>query len=102
MTLALAVLISALTWDAVTHDCRSGLESAPPVYLVPLYQVTVIGWAPDVNGDPAPLYSRTQAEQMTPATSMPLPDPPVGGLIAWGDPVAVDLSGNRSDEPCTP
>lgn len=100
MILAFFLAAFTLSWDAVTQDCRGGQEPLPPVYAVWTYRATVIGSYTGPDGSPWPLYSRVQGEEWTPATSLPIADPDIGGLVAYGDPVAVDVAGNRSDEGC--
>lgn len=98
MLVVLAIL--ALSWDPVTRDCRGGLESAPPVYEVWTYRATVVGSISGPDGDLWPVYQRTTADVLTQTTSLAIADPAVGGVVAWGEPVAVDLAGNRSDGGC--
>lgn len=93
------VIITMLLWDPVTRDRYGHLEPAPCTYLVPYFHAEVIGWQPDANGDPSPLYLRTSTEVPVAGTSWRIPDPPVGGLVAWDDPITVDAAGNPSNAP---
>jgi hypothetical protein len=97
---ALLWWLSQLRWDPVTHDRYGGLEVGPVVYLVRVWRADLIGWAPTgPGGELNPIYDRWEEEVRLTETSMPLPDPAPGSVIAWWDPVAVDSAGNRSDAP---
>lgn len=89
-----------LTWSAVTVDCDGGPEVVA-YYLVRTYHVHQVGEEPGPDGAPSPIYSRTMIETATTDTRFPLEDPAPGDGIAWWDPIAVDLAGNRSDS-CRP
>lgn len=89
-----------LRWDPVTRDRGGGLEPAPVVYLVRVYRADLIAWSADgPGGELNPVYDRWHEWVRLTETSMPLPDPAPGDVLAWWDPVAVDAAGNRSDAP---
>jgi len=94
------ILAFLLLWDPVLTDCHGSAESIPPLYEVWTYRADVTGSYTGPDGSPWPLYSRLQERALVPGTSYPLGEPGIGGVVAWGDPVAVDLSGNRSDGVC--
>ncbi len=90
---------TVLRWDPVTRDRFGGLEPGPVVYLVHVWRAEIRGWQIGVDGEPYPVYDRWSEDVRLTETSMPLPDPAPGNVIAWSDPVAVDAAGNRSDAP---
>jgi hypothetical protein len=89
-----------LSWLSVTQDCHGAAEAVPPVYEIWTYRQEISGSYVGPDGSPWPVYTRTQMREMVPGTSVPIADPSLGGVVAWGDPVAVDAAGNRSGEPC--
>lgn len=96
--LALVVIL----WNAVTHDCRGGLETSV-TYEVLVYEARVTGTMVDGFGNIVPVYSRLQQRPVTAETFMSVqePSPPALGEVTYiGDPVALDGGKNRSDQPC--
>lgn len=100
----MTALALVLTWLAVTRDCRGGLEAQPVRYEV-AYR---LGFMRDSPVCPLDEQGRTQAcvgwttgIPVTQELSVTLPEPGVGEVTCWADPVAVDISGNRSDG-CAP
>jgi len=96
------ILAFLLLWNPVAVDCLGRPEALPPVYEVWTYRQEISGSYVGPDGSQWPVYTRTQMREMVPGTSLPIADPSLGGVVAWGDPVAVDMSGNRSEEPCNP
>jgi len=92
-------IIALLTWNAVTTNCRGIPEPVPPVYEVWTYRATVSGYEPGPDGSLQPLYNRVQLRELVSGTTYPMTDPEVGNVLAWAV-EAVDLAGNRSDQPC--
>jgi len=97
------ILALILSWLPVTLDCRGALE------VMGHYEVTY--YVGETVSDPGcPLdteYGRRcilwdTYLAVTGETSVALPEPTVGQVIAWHDDaaVAVDAAGNRSDSPC--
>jgi hypothetical protein len=73
-----------LTWSRVTTD-RCGRPEPGVTYLVP--------WAYSEGGG-----IWISGETGTAHAYIGIPDPPVGAVLLWRDPVAVDAAGNRSDD----
>jgi hypothetical protein len=89
-----------VTWSPVTLDCLGGPE-LPVTYLVPLW-TGVMGFfavcPTNEDGSPQECAAWVQVEvDVGAATSFPVPDPPLGGVTMFRDPIAVDQAGNRSD-----
>lgn len=95
----MSLLLFLLAWDGVTRDCRGGFETQPVRYQV-AYR---LGFMRD-----SPVCPRTEAGEMQPCigwatglpvttgTSLSLPEPGVGEVTVWDDPVSLDPAGNRS------
>jgi hypothetical protein len=93
-----------VTWSPVTLDCLGDAEPFV-TYLVPLW-TGVIGFfascPTNEDGSPQECAAWTFEERdVGQATSFTVPDPPLGGVTMFRDPIAVDQNGNRSDE-CAP
>lgn len=102
--LALATL---LCWDAVTTDCH-GQPELLSGYAVVTASAVVVGWTPptDEIPYPQPIYASGPGPvvpNVPPSPGRPCAtltdDPPVGGVYYYR-PEAMDLAGNRSDDPC--
>jgi hypothetical protein len=93
-------LLALFTWLAVSQDCHGAAEPFPPVYEVRVWQAAVTGSHVGPDGGLWPTYTRLDERTLIPGTAYALPEPAVGGVVAWWDPVAVDAAGNRSDQPC--
>jgi hypothetical protein len=105
VTRVLAVVVLTLFWDPVTRDCKGGLEPIPVAYEVLVFDARVIGQMTDGFGNLVPVYRKTDLRPLTVATSLEVTEPAapdVGEVTYIGDPVAIDGTFNRSDEPCTP
>lgn len=102
MTLLAALFV--LAWDPVTRDCRGALERYPPAYEVLIWEARVMGYTDDGYGGIVPIYSKVGQRQMTVQTSMTVQEPAapaVGEVTLVGEPVAVDVAGNRSEATCS-
>lgn len=108
-----SLLLLILSWLPVAVDCH-GMPEGVDYYEVVVLGAYVSSWQV-VDGAEYPVYTRTvnvyrvpQADggscYSRPFPCVVLPDPvdppPLGGFSYIGDPVAVDQSGNRSDQPC--
>lgn len=96
------ILPLLLSWFAVTQDCRGNLEPEPMAmrYEIQHWHIRVVGYIPDQEGWPTPVYQRDDLMIDTGQTFAALPEPGLGEVIAYLPPVAVDAAGWRSDDPC--
>lgn len=89
-----------MTWLAVTHDCRGGLELQPVRYQV-AYRLGFMRHSPvcplDEQGNQQACVGWTTGMPVTTETSLTLPEPGSGEVTVWDDPMALDPAGNRSD-----
>lgn len=95
--IALALLLS---WSAVTLDCAGRPELAV-TYVVPaaIGAMTFVAWCPlDLDGNAQRCAVWTDVSVQTAGLSVTLPDPAVGEVLLWKDPVTEDAAGNRSDQ----
>lgn len=95
------LLFLSLGWDAVTRDCKGGLEHQPVRYQVS-YALYFMRHSPvcplTEDGQPQACRGRAVGMPVTEGTSLSLPEPAVGEVTAWEEPVSVDPAGNRSTE----
>ena len=91
-----------LSWDAVTLDCRGGVEAAI-VYSVRRSQIRIVGYGVNLDGSPAPLYAVdpwiNSLSTVDTQVTLPIADPPVGECVLL-DIEATDAAGNVSSDSC--
>ena len=94
------ILFLSLSWDAVQHDCRGGMEYQPVRYQV-AYRLGFMRDSPlcprTEAGDVQPCIGWTTGLPVTESLSLSLPEPAVGEVTVWDDPVSLDPAGNRSE-----
>ena len=99
-----SILALALSWLSVLVDCHGMPEAQPVTYLVPFSMGEMVmrdGCPLSEFDTPQECATWTRVEWDTgTATEFDIPDPPVGQVYVATDPIAVDPSGNRSDDPC--
>ena len=95
----LAVLLAmALSWDAVTLDCRGGPEPAVVYEIAEIVTSTPANWATDMP-DPTLIFGPTVIG-ITPQTSYSTDLEPAPGECVMVRVTAIDAAGNRSDQEC--
>jgi hypothetical protein len=92
-----------LSWLPVALDCAGHAELSV-TYSVWTEAIVKTGTQTDADGNTWNVERRDFLAAVTSNASMMLAEPAEGGGIFWRDPVAVDASGNRSDDPggCSP
>lgn len=93
-------LALSLSWLAVTQDCAGGLELQPVRYQV-AWRLGFMRYSPICPEPGEPCIGWTAGMPLTEGTILSLPEPGVGEVTVWDDPVSLDPAGNRS-EACTP
>lgn len=94
------LLLFLLLWDPVTRDCAGGLEQQPVRYQV-AYRLGFMRYSPvcplDEMGQQQPCVGWTTGVPVTQELGLALPEPGVGEVTSWEDPVSLDQAGNTSE-----
>ena len=86
--LATSLLALTLSWLPATLDCRGGPDTIVRYEIAWRHRAN-FGWVASGTWE-------------TTGTEITIPTPPIGEVIIFSWPVAIDAAGNRSDASCPP